>query len=60
MTKTKGEHFRCPDYLRELIEAEVAETGKTKTEIIARRLCKGYKIKYQPVEMGRPKKDPKS
>jgi len=58
MTKTKEMHFRCPDYVREAVEKEGAAKKRKQTEVIVRAICKALKIKYQPVEMGRPKKDP--
>lgn len=56
MTKTKGEHFRCPDYVRDAILKEIAEKNRQKTEVIVRAICKALKIKYRPVEMGRPRR----
>lgn len=56
MTRTPEKHFRCPEYVDEAIAKEMAEKKRNQTEVIVRAICKALKVKYRPVEMGRPKR----
>lgn len=55
MTKTQEIHFRCPDALREAIDAAPEAKGKDRTEKIVRALCKAFKVDYVKPAVGRPK-----
>lgn len=55
MTKTSEIHFRCPDVLREAIDAAPEPLGKDRTEKIVRALCKVFSVEYTKPAIGRPK-----